>query len=159
MKLPEALDFLHWQIVAGKVQQGVNQHRTMSIGQDEPIAVCPLRICGVVAQVMYPQYLSYFRHAHRHSRMPRIGFLHSIHRQCANSAGEVFKHRRFKISKCSHGHKLPRSTITAHKNTAPPQVAGSQVAVRVAKRLLSPKMRIRQYNKIDKTSRRVRRTL
>ena len=54
MKLAETLDFLHRQVVAGEVQQGINQHRTMSIGQHEPVAVHPFGIGGVVTQMMNP---------------------------------------------------------------------------------------------------------
>ena len=58
MKLAEALDFLHRQVVAGEVQQGINQHRAMSIGQYEPVAVSPLwdwRDCGANDESTIPQ--------------------------------------------------------------------------------------------------------
>ena len=120
MKLAEALDFLHRQVIAGEVQQGVNQHRAVPIGQYEPVAVSPLGIGRIVAQMMNPQNLGYFRHAHGHAGVTRIGFLHSIHRQRADSAGQVFEHRRVKISKCSHEHELPRSTDIWHTKTPLP---------------------------------------
>ena len=54
MKLAETLDLLHRQIVAGKVQQRINQHRAMPVGQHEAIAVSPLGVGGIVAQMMNP---------------------------------------------------------------------------------------------------------
>ena len=54
MKLAETLDFLHRQIVAGEVQQGINQHRAMTIRQHKTVAVHPFRIDGIVAQMMNP---------------------------------------------------------------------------------------------------------
>src|SRR6185437_160778 len=54
MKLTEALDFFHRQVITGEVQQCIKQHRAMSIRQYEPVAIDPFWIGRIVAQMMNP---------------------------------------------------------------------------------------------------------
>ena len=49
MQLAKALQLAHRQVVAGKMQQRVLQHRPMAIRQNKTIAVRPVRIRGIVA--------------------------------------------------------------------------------------------------------------
>ena len=67
--LPEMLDVLDRQRIAGQMQHGVEQHRTVAIGQNEAISVGPARIRRTVAQEIVPEHLGDIRHAHRHARM------------------------------------------------------------------------------------------
>jgi len=78
-QLAEVLEFRHWQRVAGQVQQRVDQHRTVAIGQDEAVAVGPVRIPGIVLQVSGPEDLGDIGHAHRRAGMTRVRLLHRIH--------------------------------------------------------------------------------
>ena len=86
-ELAELLELLHRQIVAGQVQQAVDQHRAVPAGEDEAVAVEPLRVGRVVAQEARPQHVSDGRHAHRHAGMARIGLLHAVHRQATDHVG------------------------------------------------------------------------
>ena len=88
VQLPEALQLVEREVVAGQVQQRVEQHRTVAVGQDEAVAVRPLRVCGVVAQVALPQRDGDLRHAHRHARMSAPGGLDGVHGEGADGVGE-----------------------------------------------------------------------
>jgi len=87
MQLAEILQVVDREIVAGQVQEGVDQHRAVAIGHHEAVAVGPVRVCRVVAQVATPEYLGDFGHAHRGAGVAGIGLLYCIHRQCADGAG------------------------------------------------------------------------
>lgn len=53
--LAEMLDLLERQVVAGQVQQRVQQHGAVAGGQDKLIPVEPLGMAGVVFQEACPQ--------------------------------------------------------------------------------------------------------
>ena len=84
MQLAEVLQFFDRQVVAGQVQQRVDQHRAVAVGQHEAVAVGPGGILGVVAQVADPEGLGDFRHAHGSARVPGVRLLHGIHREGAD---------------------------------------------------------------------------
>ncbi len=67
MELPKALQLRHRQVVAAQVQQRIQQHRAVAIRQYEPIAIGPVRIRGVMAQVATPQHLLNLGHSHGHA--------------------------------------------------------------------------------------------
>ncbi len=52
VQLAEVLQLLDRQVVAGQVQQRVEQHRAVAVGQHEAVAVGPVRVGRVVAQVV-----------------------------------------------------------------------------------------------------------
>ena len=79
VQLAEVGQLFNWQIVAGQVQQGVQQHRTVPVRQHETVAVRPFRIGRVVAQVIVPQHLGNVSHAHGRAWMTGVGFLDGIH--------------------------------------------------------------------------------
>src|SRR5689334_10232138 len=54
MKLTKAPQLAYRQVIAGQVQDGVQQHRAMAVRKYEAIAVGPSRVGGVVAQVAPP---------------------------------------------------------------------------------------------------------
>jgi hypothetical protein len=56
----------------------------MAIGEDEAVAVRPLRIRGIVPQIAIPQDERYRRQSHRGAWMPAVGFLHRVHGQRAD---------------------------------------------------------------------------
>ncbi|MCY1515307.1 hypothetical protein D9M68_498890 [compost metagenome] len=88
-KLAELLQVLDAEVVAGQVQQRIDQHRAVAVGQHEAVAVGPLRIGRVVAQVIAPQHFGDVRHAHWGTGMAAVGFLHGIHAQCADGIGSL----------------------------------------------------------------------
>ena len=51
VQLAEVLQLLHRQLVAGQMQQRVQQHRAVAVGQHEAVAVEPARVGRIVAQV------------------------------------------------------------------------------------------------------------
>jgi hypothetical protein len=55
VQLAKALDLLHRQVVARQMQEGVEQHRAVAVGEHEAVAAGPPGIGGIVAQVPPPQ--------------------------------------------------------------------------------------------------------
>ncbi len=84
MQLTEVLQIVDRQIVAAQVQQGVDQHGAVAVGQDKTVAIGPLRVVRVVLEVVVPQYFGDIGHAHRGARMTGFGFLYGVHAQCAD---------------------------------------------------------------------------
>ena len=74
----------------------------MAVGEDEAVAVRPLRVGGVVPQVMVPQHLGDLGHAHGHPRMPRAGALHRVHGKGADGRGELGEDGRFEVVEGGH---------------------------------------------------------
>ena len=52
VQLAEVFQLGHRQFVAGQVQHGVIQHRRVAVGEDETVAVGPMRVARVVFQVV-----------------------------------------------------------------------------------------------------------
>ena len=88
VQLAEFFEFFQRQVVAGEVQQRVNQHRAVAVGEHETVAISPFRIDGVVFQVTVPQGDGDFGHAHRGARMPGVGGLDAVHGQDADGVGQ-----------------------------------------------------------------------
>ena len=89
-ELAEALDVVDRRpLVAGQIEQGVDQHRAVAGRQDEAVAVGPVRVGRVELQMPGEQRGRGVGHAHRHARMAAVGGLHRIHREGANGVGEA----------------------------------------------------------------------
>jgi hypothetical protein len=86
--LAEGLQVVDRDVVAGQVQQRVDQHRTVAVGEHEAVAVRPIRVGRVVAQHVVPQHLGDVGHAHRRPRVSGIGLLDGIHAERADGVGE-----------------------------------------------------------------------
>ena len=89
MQLAEAFQLRQRQVVAGQVQQRVEQHRAVAVREHEAVAVDPGGIGRVVPQVAVPQHFRDLRHAHRHAGMAGIRLLYGIHRQRADRVGHL----------------------------------------------------------------------
>ena len=87
VQLAEVAQLAHRQVVAGQVQQRVQQHRAVAVAQHEAVAVGPLRVGRVVAQVAAPQRDGHVGHAHRRAGVAGVGLLHGVHRQRADRVG------------------------------------------------------------------------
>ena len=87
VQLAEVAQLAERQVVAGQVQQRVEQHRAVAVRQHEAVAVGPVRIGRVVAQVPAPQRDGDVGHAHRRAGMAGVGLLHGVHRQRADRVG------------------------------------------------------------------------
>ena len=69
--LPERLELRQRQVVAGEVEQRVEQHRGVPSRQHEPVAVGPVGVTRGVAQEPRPQHVRHRRGAHRGARDAR----------------------------------------------------------------------------------------
>ena len=83
-ELAEALQLRERQVVAGQVEQRVEQHRPVPVREHEPVAVGPLRVRRVVTEVPAPERDRDLGHAHRHAGMSGVCRLHRIHRERAD---------------------------------------------------------------------------
>jgi hypothetical protein len=89
MQLAEALEFIQRQVVAGQMQQGIVQHRTVAVAQHEAIAVRPGRIGRVVTVKIVPHHFGDVGHAHGHAGMTALGGLHCVCGEETDGVGEV----------------------------------------------------------------------
>ena len=69
VQLAEVLQLLHGQVVARQMQERINQHRAVTVGQHKAVAVAPMRVARVVVQMLAPQSDSYVGHAHGRAGM------------------------------------------------------------------------------------------
>ncbi len=88
-QLPKFFKLGHGQIVAGQVQQGIDQHGAMTVRQHKTIAVRPLRIGWIVPQKASPERLSDIRHTEGCAWVPGFGLLDGVHRQRAYGIGSL----------------------------------------------------------------------
>ena len=84
VQLAEVLEFVDRQRVAREVQQRVDQHGAVAVGQDEAVTVSPLRVDGVVLEVTAPQCHGHVGHAHGGAGVAGVGLLNGIHCECAD---------------------------------------------------------------------------
>ncbi len=84
MQLAELLEIVDRQCVAGEMQQRVQQHRAVSVGEHEAVAIPPRRIRRIVLKEIAPQDFGDVGHAHRRARVARVRFLYGVHRQRAD---------------------------------------------------------------------------
>ena len=75
---PEVLQIVEGEPVPGQEQEAVQQHAAVSRREHEPVAVDPLRMSRVVAEVARPQNIGHGGRAHRQSRMSRCRLLDGI---------------------------------------------------------------------------------
>ncbi len=87
MQLAEVFQLVDGQVVAGQVQQRVDQHGAVAIGEHETVAVGPLRVGRVVLEVLAPQRYGHVGHAHRGAGVAGLGLLNGIHSQRADGIG------------------------------------------------------------------------
>ena len=89
VQLAEALQLVDRQVVAGQVQEAIEKHRAVAVREHEAIAVRPLRMGRMVAQMAPPERECDLRHSHRHPGMPRFRRFHCVHRERAERVREV----------------------------------------------------------------------
>jgi hypothetical protein len=79
LPLPEVPDVIERDLVAREVEQAVEEHRRVARREDEPVAVRPVRIGGIVAKMPCPQHVPERSERHRGARVARVRGLDSIH--------------------------------------------------------------------------------
>ena len=83
--LPERLDLIDRDVlVAGQIEQRVQQHRAVAGRQHEAVAIGPLGSCGIELQEAREQHGGHVRHSHRHAGMPGLGLFDGVDRQKAD---------------------------------------------------------------------------
>ncbi|STQ10155.1 Uncharacterised protein [Enterobacter cloacae] len=87
MQLAEVFQLFERQIVAGQMQQAVEQHRRVAVRENKTVAIVPGGVVRVVLQEIIPQHFGNICHAHWCARVAGIGFLHGIHAEGANGIG------------------------------------------------------------------------
>ena len=92
--LTKIFDFLQRQIITRQMQQGIQQHRAMSTGQNKTVTVKPFWIRGIVFEKTRPQHIRHRRRAERQTGMSAVGFLNRIHRKRADGVdGQLVEFR------------------------------------------------------------------
>ena len=89
MQLAEVLQIFKAQLVAREVQQGVEQHGAVAVGQHEAVTVGPVRVGRVVLEVVVPEHFSDVGHAHGGAGVARLGLLNGVHGKCTDGVGQV----------------------------------------------------------------------
>ena len=80
--LAELLDVVdRHRVVAGEVQQRVQQHAAVTSRQHKAVAVEPLGVLGVVLQKLVPQRITHGCAAHRQAGVAALGLVDGIDRQ------------------------------------------------------------------------------
>ena len=82
--LAKRLQVVERQVVAGQVEQAVQQHAAVPGGEHESVAVGPRRVARVVLQVPLPEDVRHRRRAERKARMSGVRLLHGVDRERAN---------------------------------------------------------------------------
>src|SRR5699024_3127860 len=94
VQLTEVFKLAQGEFVASKMQQRVDEHGSMPIGQHEAIPVEPGRVGRVMLEVTSPQGDSHFGHPHRGTRMTRFCTLYGIHGQRPYGVGHLWLRAR-----------------------------------------------------------------
>ena len=69
------------QVVARQVEQGILQHGGVAAGEDEPVAVGPVGIGGIVPEEPVPEHVGRGGERHGGARVAGLGCLHRVHGQ------------------------------------------------------------------------------
>ena len=89
MQLAEILQIFQGERIAGQVQDRIEQHRAVAVGDHETVAVEPVRVGGVVAVKIVEQDFGNIGHAHRHAGVAGVGALNGVHGKGADGVGEL----------------------------------------------------------------------
>ena len=93
MKLTEIAQLADREIVAGEMEERIEQHGAVPVREHKAVTVGPARVGGVVREHARPQRHRNFSHAHRHARVARVGLLHSIHGERTDRCGHARRQR------------------------------------------------------------------
>ena len=79
--LSEVAEVVEGQAEPGKMEDGVQEHRPVSVGENEPVSIGPFGVVGVDVDEPRPEGDRNVGHSHWHSRMTGVGPLDRVHRQ------------------------------------------------------------------------------
>ena len=84
--LAELLDVVdRHRVVAGEVQQRIQQHAAMTSGEHEAVAVEPLGVLGVVLEELVPERITHGCAAHRQAGVAAVGLVDGVDSQHPNA--------------------------------------------------------------------------
>ena len=81
LPLPELLDVVEAEVVAGEVQAGVLEHAGVAGAEDEAVATGPVRVDRVVVHDPRVEGVAERGETHRGARVAGVGLLDGVHRQ------------------------------------------------------------------------------
>ena len=84
LPLAEALQLLERQVVAGEVERGVLEDAGVAGGEDEAVAVLPVRVGRAVPHDLRVEQVGERRERHCGARVARVRLLDGVHRQDAD---------------------------------------------------------------------------
>ena len=120
--LAEAFQLLDRHVlVPRQVEQAVEQHRAVAVGQDEAVAVDPMRVGGIEPHEVAEQHGGDVRHAHRRPGVAALGLLHGIHGQEADAVGQV---AQMLVARRGHGLRRRRHLGVSHGTVLPNRIGG-----------------------------------
>ena len=88
VQLAERLEIVYGEIIAGQMQEAIEQHGGMPVGKHEAIPVRPGGIGWIVAQELTPQHARRIRKPQRCAGMSGTGHLHRIHGKHPQGMGQ-----------------------------------------------------------------------
>ena len=110
--LAEFAEIVKRQAMTSEVQHRVQQDGCVAGREDEPVAVGPRRIVGVVGQDPGPQHVGQRRQCHGGPLMARTGGVGRVHRQTANHVnGPTFVVNRLLLSARHDSHLRPPEAL------------------------------------------------
>ena len=71
------------QVVAGQVEEAVEEHPRVPGGKDEAVTVGPVGVAGIVAEEARPEDVGHWLGIHRHPRVTGVSLLDRVHAQGA----------------------------------------------------------------------------
>ena len=110
VQLTKPAQLLHRQVIARQMQQRVQEHRAVAVGEHEPVAVRPVRIGGIMLEEPAPEDLGNFGHAHRQTGMPAFRGFHRVDGEHAQGVGQLGALGGGDLDSCVHAARLFRST-------------------------------------------------
>src|SRR2546423_14887186 len=79
--LPELLQVLERQLIAGEIEDAVQQHRRVARRQYEAVAIQPAWIARIVAEMLCPQHVGERGERHRSAGVTGVRLLNGVHRK------------------------------------------------------------------------------
>jgi hypothetical protein len=90
LSISEPLQLIKGHILdAGQIEQAVEEHRGVAVGQHEPVAVQPIWIRRIELHEVPEKNGRDVGHAHRRAGMTAFGLLHGIHGKEPNAIGHI----------------------------------------------------------------------
>src|ERR1700719_1280177 len=117
MKLAEAFNFRHWQVVPAHMQPGVKKHAAMPGRQHKVIAANPTWLVRIMFECVTIEHRAYFRTTEREPEMPGLRGLHCVHTQTAR----LGRGTRERFSVQTHDKRFMVSVLEWKANSLPPQ--------------------------------------